>query len=218
MKQKKFFYIIRHGETIWSRIQLLQGRQDIPLSDYGLQQSRDMARFFSEHALSYVGASPLVRTQQTAKTIAGMLEIPKITSQGLIARDYGIWEGKNIDSIKKENRALCNQLKYWTLDQIFSKAPLTSIESYQTVSERALTALKEFSELQGNALLVTHTGVITSILLALKFPTFELPLLSHQGYVKLSCTDEGFALEEVQGLISPPKARKQKENQRTFIF
>lgn len=33
-------YLIRHGETLWNRERRIQGHQDVPLSETGLEQAR----------------------------------------------------------------------------------------------------------------------------------------------------------------------------------
>lgn len=213
----KYIYIIRHGETIWNEAKLLQGRKNITLSPAGMEQARKMANFFKDVPFDFIGASPLIRTQQTASIIGKELNIQVKTFDGLIARQYGDWEGKTIDTIRMENQQLFKTLAANSLEQIFLKAPHHSMESYHEVSQRALKPLYEV-EIPNYALFVTHSGVISSILLALKFDHPEVPLISHLGYIKLRRSGSDLFVEEVNGLIEMKKKHFKESQEPLFIF
>lgn len=221
-KEETYVYLIRHGETIWNKSQRLQGRQNIPLSNKGLEQAQMMARRCGHLSIDLVGTSPLLRAQQTGTIIADHLNVPCLTIPDLKARAYGPWEGKSISTIRKEFHDLFQKMRHWTLQQIFSEQPLRSIESYQTVSERTISFLKKTGQTNPgkNMLMVTHSGVITSVLLALQFPTEEIPLIEHHGIVKLCYWNDELTIERVTGLIDPKQfARPNKaSNERVFLF
>ena len=67
-------YYVRHGETVWNRLQRLQGREDSPLTLWGTQLSSDygshlLRELDGERDVEIV-ASPMGRTRQTAAIIA----------------------------------------------------------------------------------------------------------------------------------------------------
>lgn len=214
MKNSRWVTLIRHGETIWNKEKLLQGRKDISLSDRGMEQAYEMADYFKETPIDFVGASPLTRTQQTASIISRVLNVPMHTLEGLMPRSYGPWEGKRIDDIREQHKSLFLQLSRWSREDVFLKAPLDSIESYDAVSRRVLPTI---SQIQSNALLITHSGVITSLCLALKLDSLHVPLLEQTGYVKLRVSDEEIVIEEVKGLIVP-KQLMSDASEPVFIF
>ncbi len=214
MKNSRWITLIRHGETIWNKEKLLQGRKDISLSDRGIEQAYEMADYFKSSPFDFVGASPLKRTQQTASIISEVLNVPMHTLEGLMPRSYGPWEGKSIDDIREQNKSLFLQLSKCSKEEVFLRAPLESIESYDAVSKRVLPTI---SQIQSNALLITHSGVITSLCLALKLETLHIPLLEQTGYVKLRVSDEGIAIEDVKGLIVP-KQLTNEAREPVFIF
>ncbi len=213
----KYIYIIRHGKTIWNEEKLLQGRKDIALTNDGIEQAYEMANFFKEIPFDFIGASPLIRTQQTASIIGQKLNVKVKTFEALIARQYGDWEGKTIDTIRLENQQLFQSLAGSSLEQVFLKAPHHSIESYHEVSKRALKPLCE-TEIPSQALFVTHSGVMSSILLALKFDHPNIPLINHLGYIKLKRTINGLILEEVRGLIEMNECLLKESQKPLFIF
>jgi len=63
---KKIIYLVRHGDK-----EKIPG--DPPLSDIGLDQASKTASYFEKLPVSSIFASPILRTQQTAKFIADLL-------------------------------------------------------------------------------------------------------------------------------------------------
>lgn len=219
-KSKNYIYVIRHGETVWNRSKLLQGRTNIPLSDEGIRQAYELAAFFREIPLNFIGVSPLLRSKQTGSIVAKTLGIPMEVFDELKAREYGPWEGKRIEVIKKEYQELFEQLVYLSLDEVYVTSPISSVESYETVANRALRLIRC---IQGeNSLLITHTGVVSAILMGLGYhrqsECVEIPRLEHLGYMKISNQSGELTLEEVRGLEKPINKKGAKENQRVFVF
>lgn len=219
-KNKNFIYVVRHGETVWNRSKLLQGRTNIPLSDEGIGQAYELASLFQKIPLDFIGVSSLLRTKQTGSIVAKVLGIPMEVFDELKAREYGPWEGKRIEVIKEENQELFEQLVHLSLDEVYSTSPISSVESYATVANRSLRLLRR---IQGeNALLITHTGVVSAILMGLGYHhqtnCQEIPRLEHLGYIKIANVEGELTIEEVKGLEKPINKKGTKENQRVFVF
>lgn len=219
-EERKFIYVVRHGETVWNRSKLLQGRTNIPLSDEGIRQAYELAALFQKIPLNFIGVSPLLRTKQTGSIVGRALNIPMEVFDELKAREYGPWEGKRIEVIKKENQELFEQLVHLSLDEVYATSPISSVESYETVSNRALRLLRR---IQGeNALLITHTGVVSAILMGLGYhrqtDCQEIPRLEHLGYMKIGNVNGELVIEEVCGLEKPINKKGAKGKQRVFVF
>jgi len=211
-------YVMRHGQTIWNKGKLIQGHSDIPLSVKGYEEAYRMAMFFKEIEFSVIGVSPLIRAKQTGSIIAKELNVPLETFYELKARGYGPWEGQDVSKIREENRALFAEMKKWPLSEVFSKPPVQGIESYEEVSSRAVKLLERYKNSPQNVLFVTHSGVISALLLKLGFPTLEVPLLSHEGHVQIRVTNKSMDIVHVEGLIDSQKLRDTSGSDNLFIF
>ena len=89
-------YLIRHGQTAMNRTKVLQGRSDVPLNEAGVEEARAAGDWFKTQNIVFnrVYSSPLRRAVQTAKQIAGYLDIR--TDERLTEMDYGPFEGMDL--------------------------------------------------------------------------------------------------------------------------
>jgi probable phosphoglycerate mutase len=90
-------WLIRHGETAWSRDGRHTGRTDVPLTERG-EQAADAVR--DELAGIHAGlvlCSPLARARETAER-AGL--VPDAYLDDLMEWDYGAWEGRTTAEIR----------------------------------------------------------------------------------------------------------------------
>ena len=164
-----------------------------------------MASLLKEIPFRLIGASPLLRTRQTGAVLSEILQTPLEIFPELLARGYGPWEGKSIPKIREENSLEFDQMKLWPLSKIFSAIPFPGIESYETVSGRAVPLLEKFAATEGNYLFVTHTGVVSSILLKLGFSGPKVPLLSQMGFIRIERENGVLKIAQMEGLIDPLK-------------
>lgn len=89
----KPFYYVRHGATEWNLEGKLQGQQDIPLNEIGIQQAQDIIQTINTLPISNVFYSPLKRAAQTANMACNDLTCPKISLDDLKECDWGSLEG-----------------------------------------------------------------------------------------------------------------------------
>ena len=92
-------WLIRHGETQWSRDLLHTGRTDIPLTALGEDQARTAGQKLAGITPSLVLCSPLARCRHTAQ-LAGLQ--PDAYTDDLLEWDYGAWEGRTTKEIRAE--------------------------------------------------------------------------------------------------------------------
>lgn len=91
--------LIRHGQTDWNKERILQGTQDIPLNEVGLQQAEVAHESLKDEHIDIVFCSPLIRTRQTAEAILKGRDIPVIYDERIVERRFGVAEGKSTSEI-----------------------------------------------------------------------------------------------------------------------
>lgn len=86
-------YVLRHGQTTWSRQRRHTGRTDIPLTEEGRSQARAIGPFLTAlrgpAPFTLVLTSPLVRAAETAD-LAG---VSAAVDARLVEWDYGDYDG-----------------------------------------------------------------------------------------------------------------------------
>src|SRR5437016_628402 len=85
-------YLARHGETAWSRTGQHTGLTDLPLTERGEQEARDLGKRLAKLAFAKVFTSPLQRAARTCE-IAGFGAVAE-TNADLVEWNYGKYEGR----------------------------------------------------------------------------------------------------------------------------
>jgi broad specificity phosphatase PhoE len=93
-------WLIRHGETEWSRIGRHTGRTDLPLTPLGERQAAALGRHLGRRPFTLVLTSPLGRARETCR-LAGYAEVAEPT-EDLLEWDYGDYEGRTTAEIRAE--------------------------------------------------------------------------------------------------------------------
>ena len=91
-------YLIRHGETEWSRARRHTGRTDLPLSPVGEAEARALGQHLDGLEVDRVLCSPLTRARATAE-LAGFRDRLELTDT-LLEFDYGDYEGLTTPKIR----------------------------------------------------------------------------------------------------------------------
>ena len=116
-------FLVRHGETEWSRTGRHTGWTDVPLTVAGRRQAQAIADALAGRAL-HVRSSPLIRALETCR-LAGFADSAEIDDD-LREWDYGIYEGRTTLEIRKETPG-------WSV----WLSPIVNGESLEIVAERA---------------------------------------------------------------------------------
>ncbi len=144
-------FLVRHGETEWSRSGQHTGRTDIPLTAEGQAQAQAL-RFFLRGSDLSVRTSPLVRARETCR-LADFAETAVI-DEDLREWDYGIYEGRTSLDIRNENP-----------DWSIWLSPIPNGESLDQVADRARKVISRAVEAETSVALFGH-GHILRILAA----------------------------------------------------
>jgi broad specificity phosphatase PhoE len=136
-------YVIRHGETEWSRSGRHTGRTEVPLSAQGEQNARRLAGALGEVRFSLVLTSPRGRARRTCE-LAG-LGGSAATDPDLAEWDYGDYEGLTSAEILKARPG-------WEL----FRDGCPGGESPAQVSARADRLIARIASVAGDAALFSH--------------------------------------------------------------
>jgi len=93
-------YLIRHGETTWSLSGQHTSRTDLPLTEHGAEQARNIGRLLSGKTFTQVLVSPMQRARQTCE-LAGYGPVARV-NPNLSEWDYGDYEGRTAAEIRAE--------------------------------------------------------------------------------------------------------------------
>ena len=95
-------YLVRHGETVANKAQILQGHQGGELNETGKAQAREVAEKMKDASIDVFVASDLHRAIQTCTIIAaphGVGEQDIVTTPLLRERDWGSITGRRIEEV-----------------------------------------------------------------------------------------------------------------------
>src|SRR5689334_23419338 len=93
-------YLARHGETAWSLSGQHTGRTDLPLTEEGERQARNLAPRLAGLSFAKVFTSPLQRAARTCE-LAGFGATAQ-ADPDLMEWNYGEYEGRRTADILKE--------------------------------------------------------------------------------------------------------------------
>ena len=99
--ESRKLYLIRHGETAWSRDGKHTGVTDVSLTDHGRQTARSLQPVLARQQFVLVLTSPLQRARETCE-LAGLAKLSRVEPD-LMEWNYGEYEGlttKNIQSAR----------------------------------------------------------------------------------------------------------------------
>ena len=139
-------YLVRHGETEWSRGGKHTGLTDIALNERGESAARTLQSAMAKLHPRLVLTSPLQRAWRTAE-LAGIAS-PQIDPD-LVEWDYGAYEGRTTRDIQTEHPG-------WR--QFVDGCP--GGETLAAVSLRADRVVARIRALQADALVFAHRDIL----------------------------------------------------------
>jgi broad specificity phosphatase PhoE len=91
-------WLVRHGETAWSRDGRHTGRTDVPLTEAGERRARELRATLAGRRFAAVYTSPMLRARRTAE-LAGFGDA--VVTPLLREYDYGEYEGLTTAEIER---------------------------------------------------------------------------------------------------------------------
>jgi len=147
-------FIVRHGETEWNKLGLLQGSSEIPLADAGREQARHMASALSRLVMpdAVLVSSPLSRAHDTGLALGNELGLPVALDDRLRERAYGVWEGITPEAREEGWPA---EVEAW---HAHGNPHIEGFEVHEDVAARMVAAIEEWAERAPSDLIVFSHG------------------------------------------------------------
>lgn len=143
------FYFLRHGETDWNKLRLMQGQTDTPLNATGIFQAEAAAGVLGKRKIATICTSPLRRAKHTTDIVAKQLPDAKIVEiQGLMESNFGSYEGHPSGPWRET----------W-----MKGGDIPGGESFEGFIERTLEALNQALTHPSPVLVVAHGGLAYTI-------------------------------------------------------
>ena len=140
-------WLIRHGETEWTRSGQHTGRTDIPLTVQGERQAALLGRRLAGRKFALVLTSPLRRARETCR-LAGYGGAAR-DEPDLMEWDYGAYEGRTTAQIREE-------VPGW----IIWKGGVRGGESADQVGARCDRVIARCADADGDVALFAHGHVL----------------------------------------------------------
>ena len=144
-------YLLRHGETAWSKSGKHTGLTDVPLTENGIEEGKKLGKRLKGHRFAKVFSSPVQRALNTCKLCG--YDNPEITDD-LLEWDYGDYEGITTSEIQKSHPG-------WNL----FKDGCPNGETFRQITKRADHLLQKLTQLEGDIALFT-SGHISRVICA----------------------------------------------------
>ena len=150
--------VLRHGQSEWNALGRWQGQADIALTPEGIEQARQAAKKIGKFDL--IAASSLQRARHTAEIIAEKHGVNDLIIDDRLKESFiGPWEGLTYEEIESGWPGYLES---------FKQPP--DFESNQNVVNRMTAAFVDIAAKcrGGQALIISHSGVIRTIRRELK--------------------------------------------------
>ena len=101
--------LIRPGATVYDEQNRVQGVLDVPLSDRGWAEVAELADKLAGFGLSALYCGPSENAVRTAEAVGRTLGVRPRTVEELRNLDQGLWQGLQIDEIKRRHQKVFRQ-------------------------------------------------------------------------------------------------------------
>lgn len=140
-------YLVRHGDTAWTKTGQHTGRTDLALTGQGERQARELGASLAALRIDRILSSPLQRARRTAELAMPRSRIE--ADEDLMEWDYGAYEGRRTVDIQAERPG-------WRL----FRDGCAGGETLDAVAARADRVIGRLRAGGGNVLLFGHREIL----------------------------------------------------------
>lgn len=147
-------FLVRHGQTDWNIQGRFQGREDIPLNEYGIKQAKECGLALAGENYKAVITSPLSRASKTAEIIADIVSAEELViEEGITERDFS-----KVSGMTPAEREL-----------FYASGEKDDKEPWDKLCKRMLSCVRKHAEnyYGHNIIMVSHGASINAVLCAL---------------------------------------------------
>ncbi len=186
-------YLIRHGETTGDVEDRFGGAYDDHLSEFGIEQVKELAGKISSFGIQKIFTSSKIRAKETAEILNDKLKVDVEVVPGIRERNLN---GKLSGMIKSEAKekfpGLVEELKDY-------RNTIEGAESYDDSRKRMVKAFKKVADSKFDTVaIVTHGGPIKTIFRELL--KREIENVSDCAFAELEASNGGVELSGVEGI------------------
>lgn len=162
-----YFYLIRHGETLFNTYHRMQGWCDTPLTKRGIEQAENVTMGMRDIPYTKVYTSDSGRAMETASYLAAAKGIKPYAMSGFREMFFGTMEGLDTDTGRKKDKEYRN--RYGWVD--------VGGENMEQLETRMFNALESIlpndAHQEEHIVIVSHGIAIMSIIHRLDRAFFE---------------------------------------------
>lgn len=184
--------LVRHATTATTGKRLGGWTPGVHLDPAGQQQADDVARRLAEVDVAAVYASPLERTQETAKAIAKVHGLRVRTRKGLGEVDYGAWTNQPLGQLRRR--------KLWKVVQSTpSRMSFPEGETIRGAQQRAVDQIEVIAaDHSGETVVcVSHADIIKAAVahfVGMPLDTFQRLVVSPASVTTVALPDGGMPM------------------------
>jgi probable phosphoglycerate mutase len=145
-------YLLRHGETDFSREDRFCGRIDAPLTDIGKEMAWCFAEMYGELDWRAIYTSTRQRAISTAEPLATRISLTPQQEPGLDEMDYGEWQGRWKGEVAATDR---QRYQSWREDPTMGAPGGESVFEVHARASRVVDEIRARYD-DGNVLVVSH--------------------------------------------------------------
>ncbi len=180
-------YLVRHGRTFWNKIKRIQGSIDQPLDEEGIRQAHLLGSHLQGISFERIYSSPLQRAHETAQILNQYVQKEIVLEPVLTELSFGSAEGLTKEEYHRLYAERLSIAKALPPDLRMQYRVIPDGESISDGVARVLPFLNDLSlsATGKNLLVISHGGVIRSLLVSLFGLDDSVAFIENSGYVIL---------------------------------